>query len=545
MGAASGALRRVSARAFAEQIVESMHEGFALWGRHGRLVGWNQAAISITGWSFEEASSRFPTVGTDGLRELGDGRWVHLRRFPVRLLGLRYQASLFTDARQQVALREAYSRLDDFATTDPLTGLPNRVLAEDRLRASVNLARRDHRTVALLFVDLDDFKLVNDTLGHLAGDQVLRQVAQRLKASVRESDTATRVGGDEFVIILHTVTHPDDASLVARTILDNMAKPFLLGDQEVYLGASIGIAIFPDHGDDPATLIQHADLAMHRSKADGGKTFGFYAPVMSELSRERVVVAAELRRALERDELVVQYQPQVDLNTGSIVGAEALVRWGHPTRGLLMPDRFLSVAEEDGSIVEIDRIVLNAACHQVVQWDAEGLGLPLVSVNMAARTLVTTDVVRLVSDALAESGLAPDRLEVEVSEHVVTGLDGVGEKLAALRRLGVQVAIDDFGTGYSSLGQVKRFQVDTIKLDRSFVIDLTDEPDRTDVAVLRAVVRMAAEMGVRCVAEGVETVEQRKVLRHLDCRLVQGFLYSRPLAPELLGPMLRPVRQPV
>jgi EAL domain-containing protein (putative c-di-GMP-specific phosphodiesterase class I) len=314
-----------------------------------------------------------------------------------------------------------------------------------------------------------------------------------------------------------------------------MARSFTVNGHEVFLGCSIGIAVFPDHGAEPEILRSHADMAMCRAKADGGNTYRLYAPVMSELSRERLLIAGDLHRALDRGELVLHYQPQIDIDSGEAIGAEALVRWQHPHRGLMSPDLFLSVAEEDGSILEIDRWVVRTACLQLREWDDQGLHLPMVSVNVSARTMIHGDVVTIVAEALAASRLDPARIEVEVSEHVVAG-EGpeVEHRLSELKALGVQLAIDDFGTGYSSLGHLKRFPIDTLKLDRSFVVDVTGQPDPTDIAVLRAVVNMAGDLKLRCIAEGVETVGQRKVLRFLQCHLVQGYLYSKPLPADEL-----------
>jgi diguanylate cyclase (GGDEF)-like protein len=514
-------------------VVEAMRDGLAIHDDAGRLVEWNAAAASITGWAKDEVGDRFPPGLPEGLVELGQGRWVEVRHFPLVRRGRTYRATLFTDARHQVALREAYARLNQLVTTDPLTGLPNRLLADDRLKLSVSLAQRDVRPIAVLFVDLDRFKLTNDTLGHLAGDELLQQVALRLRGAIRESDTVARIGGDEFLVILHALAQPGDAERVAASILDALSRGFRIGGHDVFVGGSVGIAIFPEHGTDAPSLVSHADLAMYRAKGEGGNTFRMYAPVMSEVSRERLLIGGDLHRALERNELVVHYQPQIDIDSGMVVGAEALVRWQHPQRGLVPPGLFLGVAEDDGSIVEIDRWVLRTACEQTRRWDDLGLHLPMVAVNLSARTMAHGDVVGMVADALASSRLPADRLELEVSEHVVADGDGaVDRTLSELKGLGVQLAIDDFGIGYSSLGHLKRFPIDAIKLDRSFVVDVTGQPGPTDIAVLRAVVTMASELHLRCIAEGVETVSQRRMLKFLQCHLVQGHLYSKAVSAD-------------
>ncbi len=529
-------MRRSLAPSLAEELLEGMHDGMALHDAAGKLIAWNPAAATLTGWQMEEAGERFPTDLAEGLAELQDGCWIDVRRVLIERRGRKYSATLFTDARQQVALRDAYGRLSDAVTTDALTGLPNRLLADDRLRLSVHLAKRDTRSIAVLYVDLDRFKLINDTLGHQAGDLLLQEVALRLRKAIRESDTVARIGGDEFVVILHALSQPGDAEQVAASILSALSESFALSDRDVFVGGSVGIAVFPEHGDSPETLLSHADLAMYRAKADGGNAARFYAPIMSETSRDRLLIAGDLHRALNRNELVVHYQPQIDTNTGMVVGAEALLRWKHPLRGMTGPDVFLDVAEEDGTILEIDRWVIRTACEQTQRWDAAGLYLPTIAVNVSARTMIYGDVVGMVAGALASSRLPPHRLEIEVSEHVVAGQTSDVEKtLSALKDLGVQLAIDDFGTGYSSLGHLKRYPIDAIKLDRSFVIDVTGQPDPADIAVLRAVVNMAADLNLRCIAEGVETVEQRKVLRFLGCHLVQGFLYSKAVDPANFG----------
>jgi diguanylate cyclase (GGDEF)-like protein len=507
-----------------------MRDGLAVHDEDGELVLWNPAAESITGWSMTAVGDRFPMTVPEGLVDLGNGCWVDIRHTLVELEGQPLVVTLFADAREQVALREAYARLDDLVTSDPLTGMPNRVHAVDRLALSVSLAARDERHMGLLFIDIDRFKLINDSMGHRAGDAVLEEVARRLRATVDASDTAARIGGDEFVVILHTIAERENAARAATDVLNALTAPYLVGDHEVYLGASIGVAVFPDDGDEPAAMLQAAELAMHQAKGEGGNALRAYDATMTAVTTERLLLGAALHRATARKELEVFYQPQIDIDSGSVVGAEALVRWRHPERGLLPPDRFLPLAEDDGAIVGIDRFVLRTACAQLRVWQAVGLPIPMVSVNLSARTVSLTDVAVLVQDALETTGLDPACLEIELSEHVVADVEGdVERKLGALRAMGVQVAIDDFGTGYSSLGHLKRFPLDTIKLDRSFVADVTGQPRASDLAVLRAVVTMAGDLGLRCVAEGVETIAQRKVLRYLRCHLVQGFLYGRAL----------------
>lgn len=317
---------------------------------------------------------------------------------------------------------------------------------------------------------------------------------------------------------------------MGQSIIEALSKPIIVDGRLVPIGCSIGIALAPRHGDDPDTLIRHADLAMYRAKASGGHTVHVYRPGMSDLSKERLELTVDLAGALERDELEVHYQPQIDCDTGDIVGAEALVRWRHPRMGLIGPDGFLPLAEDNGTIVDIDRWVLHTACTQVARWRARGLELPLLSVNLSSRSVVRSDVATAISEALDRSGLPPECLEVEVSETtLVAHRLEAGRSVAQIKDLGVRIAVDDFGATSSSLGSLMRLPLDTLKLDRSFVVDLTENPQPADVAVLRAIVAMTEALHVRCVAEGVELPSQRKFLRFLRCSVIQGFIYSRPL----------------
>ena len=452
------------------ELFERMQDGVALYDSHDQLVGWNQAAAAITGWKVDVAASQLDPDQQDGLAELSPGRWVDLRRVTFQHAAEDYVALLFSDARTHVALQAAYTKLNDLATTDPLTGLPNRLLAQDRLRLALAMARREERCVAVLFIDLDRFKAANDTMGHHVGDRVLREVADRLGRAVRESDTAARVGGDEFMVILHALADEGGAVRVAESILEALGRPIIVDGRTVPIGCSIGIALAPRHGDDPETLIRHADVAMYRAKASGGHTLCVYRPGMSDLSQDRLELTMDLAGALERDELEVHYQPQTDSDTGAVVGAEALVRWRHPRLGVIPPGGFLPLAEGNSIIEDIDRWVLRTACHQVARWRESGLVLPLVSVNLSSRSMVHLDVAVMVAEALDQSGLPPACLEVEVSEttlvaHRLEATRSVG----SIKDLGVRIAVDDFGATTSSLGSLMRLPLDTLKLDRSFV----------------------------------------------------------------------------
>ncbi len=426
------------------------------------------------------------------------------------------------------------------ATHDPLTGLPNRTMLLDRLSASLRTARRTGTRVAVLFLDLDHFKVVNDSLGHSLGDQLLMSIAERLDLAVRPGDTIARFGGDEFVLMCRNLNGPEDATVIADRVSDAISRPFDLGDSEVYVGASIGIALSDDETEDPETLIRDADAAMYRAKDRGRARFEIFDTAMRAHAVDRLEVEGALRRAIERRELRVQYQPIIDLNEGRLRGVEALVRWNHPQRGLLLPADFIGIAEETGLIVPIGAWVLAQACRQTQRWSAQ---LPAntdfaVTVNLSGRQLSHPRLVGEVDSILSDTGIDPDRVNLEITESVL--MDDVelsSQTLARLRDLGVRLVVDDFGTGYSSLSYLRRFPVDLLKVDRSFVDGLGQ--DSGDAALVAAIVNLAHTLDLQVVAEGVETEDQLIELRRLSCDMAQGFHLARPLDPEALVELLR------
>ncbi len=421
---------------------------------------------------------------------------------------------------------------------DTLTDLPNRQFFRSRLRQLLAQARRHKRLLAVLFLDLDRFKQINDTLGHTVGDRLLVEVARRLVGCVRETDLAARRGGDEFTVILDGIRRGQDAARVARKILLALQRPFHVDQHELFVGASIGISLFPADGQDVETLVKHADIAMYRAKAQGGSTYRFFLPDMNDKALERLALEQSLRLAIEREEFVLHYQPRVDLASGRIVGMEALVRWQHPDLGLIYPDEFIPVAEETGLIEGLGRWVLQTACAQNRRWQDEGLPRITVAVNFSARQFQHKHPVDLVRRALDKSGLAPDCLEIELTESAVMQDAAVAlETLTELREIGVAVAIDDFGTGQSSLSYLKRFPITTLKIDKTFVRTLLVDPK--DAAITEAIVSMAHSLRLRACAEGVETPQQLEALREQGCDEVQGYVFSPPLpvdrATELLA----------
>jgi diguanylate cyclase (GGDEF)-like protein len=461
-----------------------------------------------------------------------DGRWVHVEAIAKNLLHDPSIGGVVLNYRDVTERRLFEEQLKYQATHDPLTELPNRALFMDRLgHALIRTERRD-KAVAVLFMDLDNFKLVNDSLGHEAGDRLLVSVAERLRECLRAEDTAARFGGDEFTILLEDVGDAADAVRVADKVTRALNAPFNLASREVFVNASIGISLGTSGRELPTDLLRNADIALYRAKDNGKATWEVFDTAMNLLALGRLDLEVDLRRAIERREFVVHYQPQLELATGEIVGWEALVRWMHPERGLVPPAAFLSVAEETGLIIPIGSLVLEEACRQAKEWQDQfpAAHAPLsMSVNISARQLQRPDVlVQDVVRVLEKTGMNPDVLVLEITESMIMGNAerSVGV-LGRLKDLGVRVAVDDFGTGYSNLAYLKRFPVDMLKVDKSFVDGLGGNVE--DIAIVEAVVSLGHALGMSTVGEGIETTEQLDRLQALGCQLGQGYYFSRPL----------------
>ena len=423
--------------------------------------------------------------------------------------------------------KAAEERMRHIAQHDSLTGLPNRMALAIRLAQLLPEARRYERRLAMMFLDLDRFKIINDTLGHQVGDELLREVACRLSNIVRTTDFVARLGGDEFVIVLPEITTPADSALVASKIIAALATPVQVDAHELHTSPSIGISIFPDDGPDADSLLKNADTAMYHAKSAGRNNYQFYAAEMNQAASERMDLERKLRHAIARNELAIAYQPQFAAD-GRPTGVEALLRWHHPTDGMISPARFIPVAEEMGLIVEIGEWVMQNACREMKHWIDAGLPPLRVAVNVSARQLRRRDFCESVAGALAESGLAPELLELEITESsVMEDPEEAIDILQRLRRMGVTLAVDDFGTGYSSLAYLKRFPIDHLKIDRSFVADI--EHDLNDRAIAFGTIALAHSLGLNVIAEGVETAEQLELLRQNGCDEVQGYLFSKPL----------------
>jgi len=425
-------------------------------------------------------------------------------------------------------LKRAEFNIQKLAYYDTLTGLPNRLLLQDRLRQGIKRAERNRQILALLFLDLDHFKVINDTLGHAAGDRLLKEVASRLNCHVRAYDTVARMGGDEFVLLLNQVTATGHVSNVAQMILENLSPPFQLGTQEVFITTSIGIALYPTDGADGERLLKNADTAMYLAKERGRNAYQYYSAELNLKAEERLVMETNLRHALEKDEFLLYFQPWLDLESGQITGIEALLRWQHPRWGMVSPDRFIQLAEETGLIIPIGEWVLQTACSQLQILRKAGYPSLCIAVNLAGRQLKNYHLAEVLADVLKTTGVDPACLELEITEgSMMENVDRARNLLKAVKDLGIRLAIDDFGTGYASLNYLKSFPVDKLKIDRSFVAGIPHDPD--DTAITRAIIAMAKSLKLKVIAEGVETAEQVAFLRELACHEIQGYLVSHPL----------------
>ncbi|TAN76320.1 MAG: EAL domain-containing protein, partial [Magnetospirillum sp.] len=427
---------------------------------------------------------------------------------------------------------------------DALTGLPNRLLLHDRLGQAIEVAKREEAEVAVMFIDLDRFKMVNDSLGHEAGDSLLLEVSLRLQERLRKSDTIARLGGDEFVVVLSFADSLGEVAEVAESIIGRFRAPVMVADHEMRVTASIGIAMFPRDGDDVGTLMRNADTAMYGAKGSGRNTFRFFDPAMNAEVVERLNLEEALRRALENGEFVLHYQPKVNLREGGVVGAEALIRWMSPDRGMVAPDRFIPLAEETGQILEIGAWVLEESFRQTADWARRGLPPLKVAVNVSARQFLAPGFADTVAGLLTSHALDPALIEIELTESAVMAEpDRAVAHMLRLRQLGLGVAVDDFGTGYSSLSYLKRLPLTTVKIDRSFVSGVDLAPD--NAAIIGAILGLAEALRLDVVAEGIETEGEERYLTTAGCRIAQGYRYARPLAPEAFETWLAAYRTPV
>ncbi|CAK0777386.1 diguanylate cyclase [Gammaproteobacteria bacterium] len=526
----------------------------------------NRKFIEVTGYSFEEAIGKNPRFLKSGYtspetyRELwetvaagqtwhgefhnrkknGDHYWEQASISPIKEQG--GTVTHYVAVKEDITLRKEYEeRLLRQAHFDNLTNLPNRLLALDRFSQALAHARRQGRMAAVLFIDLDHFKRINDTLGHTVGDELLRQTAARLKGCTRESDTVARLGGDEFMIILFDIDGPTAAELVAGNILAVFTEPFIINHRELFIRASIGISIYPLDDIDAHNLLRNADAAMYLAKGEGRGTFRFFTPKLNEIAQENMRLEDGLRHALEHQELAVHYQPLVDIASGDIIGVEALLRWNNEKLGPIPPDRFIRVAEETGLIIPIGDWVLQTVCRQLKEWRMRGKSW-FVSVNVSGRQFLPHRLAQTLSNALKTNKLSSNSLEIEITESILLKeSDDLEETINELETLGVTFSMDDFGTGYSSLSYLRRFHFHTLKIDRSFVSNVTKNPQ--DANLVSSIITMGHSMNLKIIGEGIETPEQLAFLKAAGCDIGQGWLFGKAMSAEMIDTIEKPTRE--
>ena len=542
------------------QILEQIHDAVISMDLNGFIQSWNRGSEILFGYCANEITGRhfsllFPehdhkgyekaiselqgkeTFRSEVLLQKRSGERLYTSLTFSRLKNengetmgyVSYVHDITEQKKAEVVLLEQKNTLRYQAHYDALTQLPNRILFFDRIERSIQKTRRSGREFALFFIDLDKFKHINDSLGHSIGDRVLRVAAKRIEESIRREDTLARLSGDEFTVIMEDLNHPVDASLLAEKILGVLQKPMYIDEYTLYISGSIGISLYAQDATDAESLLKYADTAMYKAKENGRNTFAFYAAEMTAYALERMAMKTSLKEAIEKGELVLRYQPQVDAVTEEVIGIEALVRWQHPTKGLITPDTFITLAEETGLIVDIDRWVMRTALREVAEWHREGLLPDVLALNLSVKHLEGHRFLEEIQTCLDTFGFRPEWLELEIPEGQVmkNHRDSI-MKLQKLHAMGIGISIDDFGTGYSSLSLLKRLPINRIKIDRSFVRDLPgDEENR---AIVRAIIALAKSLKLQIIAEGVETEAQKTFLVENGCSHIQGYYYSRPLS---------------
>ena len=538
-------------------VLEHIADGVMVVDAERRIVAVNPAFTQITGYTEHEAigqpasitrsarhDERFHNAMWEEQERAGFWRgeiwnrrkngevypeWLTVSVMRDSTGRITHYVGVFSDI---TAVKESQEKLDHMAHHDPLTGLPNRLLFHDRLQHALLRAGRVDEQLAVLFIDLDRFKNVNDTLGHHVGDELLIQVAAALSERLREGDTLARLGGDEFIVLLENVDGAFGAGLVAEKLMSMFEEPFIVSDYELFVTGSVGISMFPHDATDLNMLIRNADVAMYQAKARGRNGYQFYAPSMTGEGVERLRLEAMLRRSIEKNEIFLNYQPQVEIDTGRLIGVEALVRWNSPELGVVPPFRFIPLAEDIGFISQLGKWVLHEACRQMIRWEEQGLSVPKMAVNLSVKQFERGSIATMVADVLAETGLDAHRLQLEVTESVIMNTGDALAFINDLHAIGVGLAIDDFGTGYSSLAYLKQMPVQTLKIDRSFIKDIST--DSNDEAIAIAIIQLGKSLNLSVIAEGVETAEQADFLLRHGCKLAQGYLYSRPVMPNAL-----------
>lgn len=546
-----------------KQVIDNMLEGVMITDHEGNILSINSAFSSTTGYSLDDVIGKNPRLLQSGRHTESfykkmwssvtkNGYWQgeiwnrkkngreYIESLAISAIknsqGLvTHYLGVFSDVTRQ---KQAEDTIRHMAYFDPLTNLPNRALFRDRLKQAISFANRSKSLLAVLFIDLDRVKVINDTLGHDIGDRLLQGVARRMESCLREIDTIARLGGDEFMVLLPNIQNTDNIIKITEKILESLKPAFHFDGHELYITASIGISVFPNDAMDAASLLKNADTAMYRAKKQGRNLFQIFSKDMGAETVEQLSFENSLRRALEREEFVIHYQPQINLSTGQIVGMEALVRWHHPDKGLIYPQNFIHWAEDTGLIVPIGEWVLRKACHQNKAWHKAGFHHLKVAVNLSAVQFKQKNLLDTVANVLKESGLPAGSLELELTESVVMEHTGAAASVPhELKAMGVRLSIDDFGTGYSSLNYLKKLPVNTLKMDQMFIRDLT--VDRHDAAIALAIINMGHGLNLTVVAEGVETESQLQFLKNFQCDGMQGYYYSRPVPADDFEQLLK------
>ncbi|MEK7851666.1 MAG: EAL domain-containing protein [Deltaproteobacteria bacterium] len=547
----------------AKNVFENSEEAIVITDTANKIISVNPAFERITGFTPEDMMGKDPKAMSSGRHdsefyrgmwdsinktghwhgEIWDRRkngelypkWLSISTINDEKGGVANYIGIFADITER---KKAEERLDFMAHFDALTGLPNRILLKDRTEQSIASSRRSDTKTGILFLDLDHFKNINDSLGHRIGDMLLKDMAERLKGLLRESDTVARIGGDEFVILLPDIIGLEDAAQVGRKIMDTMKEAFAVDAHTFHTTASIGISLYPDDGEDYDALTKNADTAMYKAKEVGRNNYQFFTQEMNDRVFERLSMENNLRLAIEREEFILYYQPQADLKTGRLIGAEALIRWQHPDMGLILPARFIHIAEDSGLIVPIGEWVLRTACRQNREWQKAGLSAVPISVNLSAVQFRESDFLETVARAVKDTEIDPHSLELELTERaIMQDVESAVVIMRQMKEMGFKLAIDDFGTGYSSLSYLKRFPIDRLKIDQSFIRDINTDPD--DAAITLAVISMAHSLGLKVIAEGVETAEQLAFLKEHGCDEIQGYYFGKSLPSDEFEMFLR------
>ncbi len=537
----------------AQKVFENTTEAVVFTDAQGLIVDVNDAYQKITGYQRSELIGKNPNVLKSGRhdRRFYQSMWTQIKEqgtwsgevwdrrkngeiYPKWLMinamkddegcPIGY-VGIFNDLSDQ---KKAEEKLEELSFYDPLTHLPNRVLFYDRLSVGISIAKREKHQLAVLLIDLDRFKIINDSLGHNVGDELLESIAKRFLTLGRESDTVARLGGDDFAILLPELKSAEDASVVAQNFIDSLLEPFCLEEHSINIGASIGISIFPCDGADVDGLVKRAELALYKAKEQGRNNYQYFSQELQDAVLDQLEMEDEMRHAIANEQFTLFYQPKISLATNKITGMEALVRWIHPEKGLIPPDRFIPLAEETGLIIPLGEWILQTACRETAEWTRQYDDSLIVAINLSAKQFKAPNLLETIQKTLHDNQLDPRNIELEITEScVMEDVEGALQTMKRFRENNLKLAIDDFGTGYSSLGYLKQFPMSTLKIDRSFVMDLTTDSD--DAAIVEVVILLAEKLGLEVVAEGVETDAQLEFLRIQGCQYVQGYLLSRPL----------------